>query len=106
MAKIKFDPYPKPRWRAFRNRESCNCLATNIIGETSRSWVVGPDCRYALISKQEYEVISLDDFNEWYWSVSHFHLIKRAMGEYSPAITPAQLREIARIIGYKEADRG
>jgi hypothetical protein len=74
-----------------------------VIGETSRSWLTGWSYRPHKWSKRDYKVITEDEAREYIWAEKNAYKIARSIYEYSLRVTPAQLREIAKIIGYVDA---
>jgi hypothetical protein len=73
----------------------------DVVGETSRSWLTGPEWSRSRYAKSEYTVATQSDYLDFIWASMNRWKI-RAKLESLTEVTPAQLRQIADIIGYKE----
>ncbi len=80
--------------------EWVNISKVKVTGETSRSWLVGPEWigdRREKYSKKNYEICTGADFEEQLWRDKHQYRIGQLVGN---RIDPAILRQIAALIGY------
>lgn len=91
---------PRKVWMVSTDPWKAHAYERTIIGETSRSWVCGSEWAPWRYAKKEYRIITDAEAREIYWANRVRRAIARSI-EYS-SVTPAQLRQIAAIIGYEE----
>ena len=68
-------------------------------GETSRSWVTGPERARDKHSKKDYAVVGKHEYNEQLWADRNRYNIR---GYFNVCDAPT-LRKIAELLGYREA---
>jgi hypothetical protein len=72
-----------------------------IIGETARSWLIGPTWRPTKIPKRGADphlvLFNEKDVNDNVWCNIHRYQIQRLI----PTLSPDQLRQVAELIGYE-----
>ena len=97
MEKVKLTvTYDTPRTMYLRELANGRCSrVTDVIGETTRSWVSGKWrlCKY---SKTQYAVVSESDYEEQCWASAHYYRIGQMLQRASPSV----VRKVAELVGY------
>lgn len=100
--------FPRKAWFIEDNGNGKHREVT-LLGETSRSWLVGNPWRPVKLAKKGLLEITEEHYGkingEWQWWLKHRDAIVRQISYSSfRNLPPAVLRQIAELIGYKEGD--
>lgn len=81
-----------------------NCRANEhwVVGETTRSWLVGAFARPVTYLKRDYRIVSKDEAEKINWVYDNRENVSRCLSDYTNKdITYENLKKIAEIVGYK-----
>lgn len=91
--------WPEPRVMYIARKSTGYTYRITAIGETRASWIAGDKWNYCRYRKSEYTAATGSDHQRALWAQAN----RWRISQWVQCATPEQLRQIAEIIGYKEA---